>query len=192
MLLRSGEKLCFLGRFKGDPALQRLLAIVHFIAMPPSEYVPESRDSESVTSDASTPYSIDSTIGSSLFSVFRRARSIADQLRAVENDDSPIPTNIKEMTNIGLGRRQFVPEKRLYRKRAHTSWIREHGEWVIEVGDDGVTPIGTFWVCKAKQSCQLYFAADVTTSASDHLNAKHCIFAPGVEVPNKKARLHPA
>jgi len=101
---------------------------INFTAMLLSDYVPDSRDFESVISNVSTLRSISSTTENSLFFVFRRERSIADQLRAVEDDDSLISTSIEAMIKIQLGQRQFGLEKWLYYKRARTSWIGSHGD----------------------------------------------------------------
>lgn len=113
--------------------------------------------------------------------MFWQERSIADQLCAVKDDDSPIPTSIKAMTKIWLGRRQFVPEKWLYCKRVRTLWIGSYGDWVVELGKDGTTAIGMFWVCKVALTCKQMFSIDAIISARDHLNCKHHLFMPGVE-----------
>lgn len=136
--------------------------------MPLSDYVPDSRDFESVISDVSTLRLTSSTAGNSLFSVFHWECSIADQLRAVEDDDSRILASIEEMMKIWLGRRRFVPETWLYRKKARTSWMGGHGEWIVELGNDGTIVIRSYWVCKTAPNCKQIFTADATTFTKDH------------------------
>ncbi|EAQ87078.1 hypothetical protein CHGG_08331 [Chaetomium globosum CBS 148.51] len=151
--------------------------------MPPP--TPKPGDIASVTSDASTLITTDSTAGHSAFSRLRRARSIADQVR----DVSAIPQEKLDVANLPAIEhhgKQYILEKWLHRRRQRTSWITGHGTYLVELV--GNKADGTFWSCG---SCSQLFSANATTGPTTHLNKSHAIYEDSEEPPRKTARTVP-
>jgi hypothetical protein len=127
----------------------------------------------SPSSDAGTTNTSTSTVGNSVFSRLRRARSIRDQAEDVLAL-ADAPTSISEYPLIqGSDGHTYVLDKH-FNKRPRTSWVGKHGHFLIRIVND--TTSGCFWACN---TCNRVFAAVATTSLADHLRAKHNISKPG-------------
>ncbi|KAK4210460.1 hypothetical protein QBC37DRAFT_377036 [Rhypophila decipiens] len=95
-------------------------------------------DASSVTDTASQPSSFAtnySTGGSSAFSLLRKARSVADQLRDINHND--VPEDAKLMPKILIGGESFVLESWGSNKRKKKSVINKYGVRLIKVDEEG-------------------------------------------------------
>ncbi|KAF9871170.1 transposase-like protein [Colletotrichum karsti] len=100
---------------------------------------------------------------------------ISTQIAEALITDPPLNPTINDLYPIVVGSRKFVLEEQLSRRRGRgrSSWIREHGEFLVEIiqGRAGTS----FWSCRrcdAKGSPRLFGAA-ATSAPQEHLLRGH-------------------
>jgi hypothetical protein len=108
------------------------------------------------------------------------APSLAKQLQELgEVNVEGLPTDdFTHWPKVRLHARNYILEEWLHRKRPRTSWISEHGRFLIEV--IGGRNEGHYWCCGY---CGQIFAAKATSSPGVHLNQNHQKYEEGKEPP---------
>ena len=83
---------------------------------------------------------------------------------------------------LSLRGKQYIVEDWLAKKRTRTSWITDHGSFLLELtGDDSTGAVG--WCCKY---CNKLFVAASTTNAATHLRIQHGRIDPAKDDPPTK------
>ncbi|KAK3363926.1 hypothetical protein B0T25DRAFT_55865 [Lasiosphaeria hispida] len=135
----------------------------------------EQGDTTSVSSYAQSLSTTTSTARNSLLSRLRKARSIGDQLRDIkEVSILDLPVLVDDFPKLQSRKGIFIPETWAHHEKVHTSWIHNHGCWVIKLGP-GNQEQGSFWVCGDKNYDSLY-SAEAMSTATSHLNKIHQLF----------------
>ncbi|KAF6820624.1 hypothetical protein CPLU01_12713 [Colletotrichum plurivorum] len=83
----------------------------------------------------------------------------------------PLNPTIDDLPHIVVGSKRYVLEEQLARRkgRGRSSWIRDHGDFLVEVIQGRAGP--SFWSCRrcdSKGSPRIFGAA-ATTAAMEHL-----------------------
>ncbi|KAH6974013.1 hypothetical protein EDB80DRAFT_547131, partial [Ilyonectria destructans] len=112
--------------------------------------------------------------GGGAFSVLRRARSVQDQLEAV--NEATLPEEVSRLPKIWMFNYPHVKVEWLYKKRKRWSKVDQHGERYVRLGSDD-TSLGEYWLCSLcmqKGQTSLYATPNGQTSTSKgHLQKTH-------------------
>jgi hypothetical protein len=124
---------------------------------------------------ASTLDTTTSTAGNSVFSRLRQAKSIIDQIRGAQSVVS-LPSNVQDYPAIITpdGKRYLLESH--FSTRARTSWVSQHGTWLLRVSPNGNDTDGAFWCCNR---CSKLFKAQATSGAIAHLRKDHSVSEDG-------------
>jgi len=125
---------------------------------------------------------------STTFSALRRSRTLAKQiedLTAAVDFDTLSSTDLSAWPKLALHGKEYILEDWLHKKRSRTSWIAEHGWFLLQVNNNKKE--GRSWACRI---CSQLFNGAATSSPALHLNLEHQKYEKGKEPtqPLKKQR----
>ncbi|KAK1973777.1 hypothetical protein LZ30DRAFT_609873, partial [Colletotrichum cereale] len=109
--------------------------------------------------------------------LLRDRGSIHNQARNASTIALPSCPSIEDIPKITWKNKVYVLESHLAKKkgRGHSSWIRHHGVFLVEIIDNSTGP--SFWCCRLcdQRGDPRIFAIQSTTSAAEHLMKSHKI-----------------
>lgn len=123
---------------------------------------------------SSAPSSLQQTTqgSSNIFrDVFKPRRSIEEQLGGALETVLPVGTQITDLPNATWNRRRLVLEKQLHRKKTRSSWIQNHGIFLVELDCDGKELKAALWSCRRcdEAGSPELFGAKATSASISHL-----------------------
>ncbi|KAH6985478.1 hypothetical protein EDB80DRAFT_732751 [Ilyonectria destructans] len=112
--------------------------------------------------------------GGGAFSVLRRARSVQDQLEAV--NEATLAEEVSRLPKIWMFNYPQVKVEWLHKKRKRSSKVDQHGERYIRLGSDD-TSLGEYWLCSL---CMQKGQAQVNVNPRDLLLCNQSIHGWGL------------
>ncbi|KAH7110476.1 hypothetical protein EDB81DRAFT_371509 [Dactylonectria macrodidyma] len=122
----------------------------------------------------STP---ESTPTPSAFALLRRQaqarKTVAQQLDELSIEAIPAADDVQSLPRLNVKGRLYILEDWAHKKggRLRTTWIKDHGVFLLEVNPDGTTNLAQ-WLCRAcdKMGSPVLFQHQASTSAIAHLS----------------------
>lgn len=109
---------------------------------------------------------------------FMSIASTVDSCDPTENPCQPGSTGSNPTEDVIINDVRYIREQAVYRARGRSSWVSDHGQFLVKADHVGPTP-SSVWLCAyCPLAKRKLLSASATSTLSRHLGALHSIFDP--------------